>query len=44
MAGRERHYHVDQAQLQRAVAQLNSVGALWDARLQCIKRLAEVIE
>jgi predicted transcriptional regulator len=43
-AGREKHYQVDEAQLARAVAQLNSVGALWDARLRRIKRLAEAIE
>jgi predicted transcriptional regulator len=43
-AGRERRYHVDEAQLARAVAQLNSVGATWDARLRRIKRLAEAIE
>ena len=43
-AGRERRYHVDEAQLARAVAQLNSVGAMWDARLRRIKRLAEAIQ
>lgn len=43
-AGRERHYHVDEAQLARAVAQLNSVGSQWDARLRRIKSLAEAIE
>jgi predicted transcriptional regulator len=43
-AGREKRYHVDEAQLARAVAQLNSVGAVWDARLRRIKRLAEAIE
>ncbi|MEV4538663.1 metalloregulator ArsR/SmtB family transcription factor [Asanoa sp. NPDC049518] len=43
-AGRERHYHVDEAQLARAVAQLNAVGSSWDARLRRIKRLAEAIE
>ncbi len=43
-AGRERRYHVDEAQLARAVAQLNSVGDMWDARLRRIKRLAEAIE
>ncbi|MCH0562231.1 MULTISPECIES: metalloregulator ArsR/SmtB family transcription factor [unclassified Streptomyces] len=43
-AGRERRYRVDEAQLARAVAQLNSVGAMWDARLQRIKRLAEAIQ
>ena len=43
-AGREKRYHVDEAQLARAVAQLNSVGALWDARLRRIKSLAEAIQ
>ena len=43
-AGRERRYEVDQQQLARAAAQLNSVGAAWDARLQRIKRLAEAIQ
>jgi predicted transcriptional regulator len=43
-AGRERRYHVDEAQLARAVAQLNSVGVLWDARLRRIKKLSEAIE
>jgi DNA-binding transcriptional ArsR family regulator len=44
LAGRERRYEVDQAQLARAVAQLSSVGATWDARLHRIKRIAEAIE
>jgi len=43
-AGRERHYRVDEAQLARAVAQLSTVGATWDARLRRIKRIAEAIE
>jgi predicted transcriptional regulator len=43
-AGREKRYHVDEAQLARAVAQLNAVGALWDARLRRIKSLAEAIQ
>ena len=43
-AGREKRYQVDEAQLARAVTQLNSVGDLWDARLRRIKRLAEAIE
>ena len=43
-AGREKRYHVDEAQLARAVAQLNSVGALWDARLRRIKRIAEAVQ
>ncbi|MEU4087699.1 ArsR/SmtB family transcription factor [Streptomyces aureus] len=42
--GRERHYHVDEEQLARAVAQLQSVGELWDARLRRIKSLAEAIQ
>ena len=43
-AGREKRYRVDDAQLSRAVAQLSSVGATWDARLQRIKRIAEAIQ
>ncbi|MCW2764629.1 MAG: Transcriptional regulator, ArsR family [Nocardioides sp.] len=43
-AGRERHYRVDDAQLARAVAQLATVGATWDARLRRIKRIAEAIQ
>ena len=43
-AGRERRYQVDEAQLARAVAQLASVGATWDARLRRIKRIAEAIQ
>ena len=43
-AGREKRYRVDDAQLARAVAQLNAVGAAWDARLQRIKRIAEAIQ
>ncbi len=43
-AGREKRYRVDEAQLARAVAQLASVGAAWDARLQRIKGIAEAIE
>jgi DNA-binding transcriptional ArsR family regulator len=43
-AGRERRYEVDEAQLARAVAQLSSVGAAWDARLRRIKRIAEAIQ
>ncbi len=42
--GRERPHRVDDAQLARAVAQLSSVGATWDARLQRIKRIAEAIQ
>jgi len=40
-AGREKRYHVDEKQLARAVAQLNAVGATWDARLRRIKNIAE---
>jgi len=43
-AGREKRYVVDDAQLARAVAQLNAVGSLWDARLRRIKSLAEAIQ
>ncbi|MGH8829053.1 MAG: ArsR/SmtB family transcription factor [Jiangellaceae bacterium] len=43
-SGRERRYEVDEAQLARAVAQLSSVGATWDARLQRIKRISEAIQ
>jgi predicted transcriptional regulator len=42
-AGREKRYQVDEAQLGRAVAQLNAVGRTWDARLRRIKQIAEVI-
>lgn len=42
--GRERRYHVDDAQLSRAVAQLSTVGATWDGRLRRIKKIAEAIE
>jgi DNA-binding transcriptional ArsR family regulator len=44
VVGRERRYDVDQEQLARAVAELASVHAVWDARLSRIKRLAEAIE
>lgn len=43
-AGRERRYRVNEAQLARAVAQLSSVGASWDARLRRIKGIAEAIQ
>lgn len=43
-AGREKQFRVDQAQLARAVEQLASVGAAWDARLRRIKRIAETIQ
>jgi ArsR family transcriptional regulator, cadmium/lead-responsive transcriptional repressor len=42
--GRERRYEVDAAQLARAAAQLATVGAAWDARLQRIKRIAEQVQ
>lgn len=42
--GREKRYRVDEAQLARAVAQLESVGSAWDARLQRIRRIAEAIQ
>jgi DNA-binding transcriptional ArsR family regulator len=42
-SGRERRYRVDQAQLDRAVAQLTAVGSAWDARLRRIRRIAETI-
>jgi DNA-binding transcriptional ArsR family regulator len=42
--GRERRYRADEAQLARAVAQLTSVGATWDARLRRISRIAEAIQ
>ena len=43
-AGRERRYRVDEAQLERAVAQLSAVGSAWDARLRRIKRIAEAVQ
>ncbi|MGW5388013.1 ArsR/SmtB family transcription factor [Nocardia sp. NPDC003963] len=43
-AGRERRYRVDEDRLARAVAQLSSVGAAWDARLRRIKSIAETIQ
>jgi len=42
--GRETRYAVDEAQLARAVAQLASVGAAWDARLRRITQIAEAIQ
>ncbi|MCU1367010.1 MAG: ArsR family transcriptional regulator [Ilumatobacteraceae bacterium] len=42
--GREKRYRVDDIQMARAVAQLNSVGTAWDARLQRIKKIAESIQ
>ncbi|ARE77562.1 transcriptional regulator [Streptomyces sp. Sge12] len=43
-SGREKRYRLDEAQLARAVAQLNAVGEMWDARLRRIKSLAEAIQ
>ena len=43
-SGREKRYQVDEAQLARAAAQLESVGSAWDARLQRIRRIAEAIQ
>jgi predicted transcriptional regulator len=43
-AGREVRYVVNEAQFARAVAQLASVGAAWDARLRRIKSIAESIQ
>ena len=42
--GREKRFRVDEAQLAKAAAQLESVGSAWDARLQRIKKIAESIE
>lgn len=42
--GREKRYRADDAQLARAVAQLSTVGATWDARLRRVKRIAEAIQ
>ena len=44
LAGREKRYRIDEAQLARAVAQLNAVGDTWDARLRRIKQIAEAIQ
>jgi len=42
--GREHRYHVDEAQLARAAAQLADVGSTWDGRLRRIARIAEDLE
>ena len=42
--GREKRYRVNEAQLARAVAQLNAVGTAWDGRLRRVKRIAEAIQ
>ena len=44
VAGRERHYRVDDTQLARAAAQLADVGSTWDGRLRRIARIAEDLE
>lgn len=42
--GREVRYAVNETRFARAVAQLASVGAAWDARLRRIKTIAESIQ
>ncbi|WP_105034037.1 ArsR/SmtB family transcription factor [Cryobacterium aureum] len=42
--GRETRYRLNDAQFARAVAQLSTVGASWDARLQRITQIAEAIQ
>ena len=42
--GRERRFEIDERRLARAAAQLQAVGATWDARLSRIKRIAETIQ
>lgn len=42
--GREVRYVVNEAQFARAVEQLASVGATWDARLRRIRTIAESIQ
>ena len=42
--GREVRYVVNEAQFARAVRQLATVGAAWDARLRRIKKIAESIQ
>jgi hypothetical protein len=37
-------YRLDDAQFARAVAQLSSVGASWDARVRRITQIAEAIQ
>ena len=44
VAGRERHYRIDDEQFARAVAQLTAVSTAWDSRLRRIKRLAEALQ
>lgn len=43
-AGREKRYQVVETRLTEGAAQLNDVGAAWDARLRRIKRIAEAIQ
>jgi ArsR family transcriptional regulator, cadmium/lead-responsive transcriptional repressor len=43
-AGRERHYTIDEAQLERALAQLHAVSTAWDRRLRRITRIAESLQ
>ena len=42
--GRERRYSVDEAQLGRALSQMNEVSRAWDRRLRRIKEMAEEIQ
>lgn len=42
--GREVRYVVNEAQFARAVGQLASVGAAWDARLRRIRMIAETVQ
>lgn len=44
LAGRERHFRVNEVQLARALAQLRDVGAAWDARLRRLKLIAEALQ
>ena len=44
VAGREKLYRVDKAQLSVAVAQLAQVSNDWDSRLQRIRQIAERIQ
>jgi DNA-binding transcriptional ArsR family regulator len=44
VAGREKLYRVDEAQLGLAVVQLAQVSHDWDSRLQRIRRIAERIQ
>jgi predicted ArsR family transcriptional regulator len=44
VVGRERIYQPNPAQLERAAAQLDEVGAAWDRRLSRIAAVAEELE